>query len=252
MCHLRLQRISQDSCTGPPLSNSVLIRALLQDLVATGGKQWGSWWDGRALLKVKIYDFALYANPSHLSRALPVLTATPDPDAHVSRPSRLRRRRHCSSTRQQTISDETLASRIVSDNRVDLTLCVRPARDLPLGMMRSEYHRILQKRICGVGGSVADPSLAELMRYFDEQLLPSGSTCRGCVRKGTVLHFSRSRNGNLTAVANGVRLTTVNSAKLCEAVFDLYLGQQPVSKQARSDASETFREKASERLLLTV
>jgi hypothetical protein len=118
--------------------------------------------------------------------------------------------------------------------------------------MRAEYQRILQKRMRGVGGSVDDPSLAELMRYFDDQLLPSGTTRRGCVRKGTVLHFSRARDGKLTAVANGVRLTTVQSTKLCEAVFDLYLGQQPVSKQARSDASDSFREIASHPLLLTV
>ena len=31
-----------------------------QDLMTVGTRLWGSWWDGRALLRVKIYDFAVY------------------------------------------------------------------------------------------------------------------------------------------------------------------------------------------------
>ncbi|GBF98556.1 hypothetical protein Rsub_11886 [Raphidocelis subcapitata] len=39
-------------------------------LVAVGHRHWGNWWDGRGLLKVKIYDFAVYADAREARAAL--------------------------------------------------------------------------------------------------------------------------------------------------------------------------------------
>ena len=52
--------------------------------------------------------------------------------------------------------------------------------------------------------------------------------------------FSRSKSGNLTTTADGALVATVQSPKLCEAVFDLYLGQSPVCKKARDTAKEKY------------
>lgn len=41
-----------------------------QSLVTVGNRQWGNWWDGRGLLKVKIYDFAIYADAREARAAL--------------------------------------------------------------------------------------------------------------------------------------------------------------------------------------
>lgn len=52
--------------------------------------------------------------------------------------------------------------------------------------------------------------------------------------------FSRSKSGNLTTTADGALVATVQSPKLCEAVFDLYLGSHPVCKKARDTAKEKY------------
>lgn len=52
--------------------------------------------------------------------------------------------------------------------------------------------------------------------------------------------FSRSKSGMLTTTADGALITTVQSSKLCEAVFDLYLGSNPVCKKARDTAKEKY------------
>lgn len=38
-----------------------------QQLLTVGTRHWGNWWDGRGLLKVKIYDFALYVDGQQVS-----------------------------------------------------------------------------------------------------------------------------------------------------------------------------------------
>ena len=53
------------------------------------------------------------------------------------------------------------------------------------------------------------------------------------MRKGTVLEFRRDAEGNLAARADDTPLITVTSRPLCAAIFDLYIGEQPVSKRAK-------------------
>ena len=66
-----------------------------------------------------------------------------------------------------------------------------------------------------------------------EEALPAGIKDGQCVRKGTVLEFRRDAEGNLAARADDVPLITVASRPLCAAIFDLYIGEQPVSKRAK-------------------
>lgn len=60
----------------------------------------------------------------------------------------------------------------------------------------------------------------------------------GNVQKDSVLTFTRSSGGRVTAAADGKELATVISPAFAAAVFDLYLGEQPVSPAARSTALE--------------
>ena len=53
------------------------------------------------------------------------------------------------------------------------------------------------------------------------------------MRKGTVLTFRRDPGGQLSAAANALPLVTVRSSPLAAAVFDIYFGEQPVSKRAK-------------------
>jgi hypothetical protein len=229
----------------------------LQELATTGSKQWGSWWDGRGLLRVKIYDFAVYANPRHVAsfargggvaiapeatgRDLAPVARVPLRALLLLRPRRSGGRRG---------SSASLAARVRGDARVEMSLLVRPARDLPLLLLRSEYKRILQKRIKALGGDPSDTALATMMGFFSADALPAGSTRRGCFRKDSTLHICRSRGGRLTAAVDGTHLATVESAALCAAVFDLYLGDAPVCRKAQARASARLHQMVTQPLLL--
>jgi hypothetical protein len=234
----------------------------LQDLTATGSKQWGTWWDGRGLLKVKIYDFAIYTNVQQLAHAcphtpratapiLPPAAGANNADA-TTPPPRLRLRRLRMHRADTAGACAGICKDVGGNLAVEMSLCVRPARDLPLTIMRSEYKRILQKRLKALGGNPEDPSLHSLMAYFDPALLPATATRGGCIRKGTVLNFSRSRRGSLSVDVEGMALTTVDSRKLCEAVFDLYLGDAPVCRKARAAASDSLQAMRSQPLTLSI
>ena len=66
-----------------------------------------------------------------------------------------------------------------------------------------------------------------------EDTLPTSIRAGSAVRKGTVLTFRRDPGGQLSASANALPLVTVRSAPLASAVFDIYFGEQPVSKRAK-------------------
>lgn len=265
----------------------------VQTMLTTGSKGFGP--------KLKVYDFALYTNPSQLQQACPLAARLPPPPASAatatadasdsawasppagailgesndaggvsddevdadapgrSTRSERRRARRAERTarreRRARASADGICKEVRGNTAVEMSLTVRPARDIPLALLRSEYRRILKNRMQAVGGSPDDPSLQELLRFFDAAALPAAATRGRCIRKGTPVHFSRSSTGALTAVAAGETLTTVSSAKLCEAVFDLYLGEAPVSKKARDNASTALHamlSDASQPLSITV
>ena len=60
------------------------------------------------------------------------------------------------------------------------------------------------------------------------------------MRKGTVLTFTRDGEGTLAARADAHELIRVQSRPLCAAIFDLYIGEQPVSKKARAVTGASF------------
>ena len=72
-----------------------------------------------------------------------------------------------------------------------------------------------------------------------EDNLPPQLREGGSVRKGTVLQFSRDSQGHLKGKADGHPLVEVKSDKLCQAVFDLYFGNQvrTVASQSRCGAA---------------
>ena len=73
-----------------------------------------------------------------------------------------------------------------------------------------------------------------------EEQLPDSIKSGKSVRKGTVLVFTRDQSGYLSAKADHHDLITVKSKPLCDAIFDLYIGDQPVSKKAKRMTGESF------------
>ena len=73
-----------------------------------------------------------------------------------------------------------------------------------------------------------------------EDQLPESIKSGKSVKKGTVLVFTRDQAGHLCAKADQHDLITVQSKPLCDAIFDLYVGDQPVSKKAKRMTGESF------------
>ena len=119
---------------------------------------------------------------------------------------------------------------------IDMSLMVRASRNLPIKLLSKEYERILRRRLQRVGGLQNDAALAQMLASFKEESLPDSVKQGGSVKKGTVLAFVKQGPGTLTAKADGKKLVTITSPKLCQAVFDLYLGDQPVSAESRQAA----------------
>ena len=55
-----------------------------------------------------------------------------------------------------------------------------------------------------------------------------------------MLVFTRDPAGLLCAAADQHDLIAVHSKPLCDAIFDLYIGDQPVSKRAKHMTGESF------------
>lgn len=185
-----------------------------QDLVTTGSRQFGLGGFGAAL-KVRIYDFAVYVQPQQ-AKASALCKNSPNlqtPAQHVS---------FCKGLR--------------SSDDIDMSLMVRASRNLPIKLLAKEYERILRRRIVKVGGSQTDEALVNLLHTFKEENLPESVKQGGSVKKGTLLAFIKHGSSSMTAKADGKTLATVSSPKLCQAVFDLYLGDQPVSTESRAAA----------------
>lgn len=127
-----------------------------------------------------------------------------------------------------------------------MSLILKAAREVPLHMLQAEYEKVLARRLARAGGDDADSAaLKQLLSGLGEpQRLPA-AVRRGeddsCVAKGAMIVFERTADGHVTARIGPHVLDTVRSPKLSEALFDLYLGEQPVSKSARDAAAETLQ-----------
>lgn len=189
-------------------------------LLSVGTRKWaGGLMGSGSLLNVRLYDYALYVNPnqvhSSLSRCLADSSACPMPGADLTHNLNL--------------------------SNLDMVVSVRADRALPCSLLVREYEAILRRRLATVGGSPEDPALKQMMRQMAPEHIPRSFKAGASIRKGTVISFSRARNGALTTSANGHVLGTVYSQDLCRALFDVYLGSQPVCPRSKAAAEEALR-----------
>lgn len=191
-----------------------------QELVTVGSRQWGHPAIS-SLLRVKIYDFAMYM------------------DGKQARESRVAEQ--YKGRQKAGPPDALFYQKLRSADDVEMALMVRASRNLPIRLLAGEYERILKRRLAAVGGRPDDAALAEMVTCFREEALPEAIKAGASVRKGTVLVFTRDQAGNLTARADDHDLITVRSRPLCHAVFDLYVGDQPVSRKAKRIVGESFQ-----------
>mmetsp|Transcript_16861 Transcript_16861/g.36496 ORF Transcript_16861/g.36496 Transcript_16861/m.36496 type:complete len:395 (+) Transcript_16861:146-1330(+) len=216
--------------------------SLPQRLLVIGSRHWGSnsWWDTRSLLKVKIYDFAVYCNSHAVQAFVPALL------------SGLKSAR----SQHQTLDPLSLVVRSTGPRPpVDASIVIRAARDLPVEQLSMEMEKVLTRRHIKAGGSADDPALQQLLSYFSTSALPASalSPAGGHVRRGAAISFTRTCTSSsdaeegcgthaceLVTVADGKLLGRVRSNSLSEALFDLYLGEQPVSNKAKDAAVDSL------------
>lgn len=187
-----------------------------QNLLTVGTRHWGNWWDGRGLLGVRLYDFAIYIDGQEARQSAgPAIT----------------------STGRRVPSD--LYQRLRSGQFGNMSIVLRASRSLPLHLLSQEFERILQRRLQRVGGNPEDPALASFLDCFSEDRVPSTAKEGTSVKKGSTITFIR-KGGELVTATDGIVLGQLQSTKLGDALFDLYLGEEPVSKKAREIAGENF------------
>eukprot|EP00898_Chlorokybus_atmophyticus_P004038 jgi/Chlat1/4635/Chrsp3S05592 len=161
---------------------------------------------GKSLAKlktIKIYAFGLYIDPKTLVRELGAKYAGADPASLKN--------------------SEAFYKDLVRRN-LDISLrLVIHYNGLSMGDVRGVFEKSLRKRLVKVGGNVNGPDLKTFAGMFDETMK---------IGRGTTITF-RCSSGRLTTHVNGRKLGVINSAPLCRALLDLYVGDQPTSKATK-------------------
>lgn len=215
-------------------SGTSALKGANHDLVSAGSRKLGV-----SRLQVNIYDFAVYmdsgqAKQSKLGRRSPWLSDPLLQQQLIANQDLSSRPKESPTAQPQR--QPAFARALINSSDVDMSLVVRASRNLPLKMMMGEYERILRRRLNSVGGSPNDPALPDMLAAFSEDRLPKDMVKGGNVQKGSVLMFKKTAGGKVTAAADGQDIVTVSSPAFAAAVFDLYLGNRPVSPEARVTA----------------
>jgi len=219
----------QNSKAYSPTHFPCLLTENQHQLLATGKKIWGA---GFFLPLAEIYSFAVYINTEQASKLLETYV-----DSNTA------------NTANKNKAPPQILDTVKSSPGVELSLVVQISRNLPLGIMTGEYERILKRRLKAAGADPNDPALTSVITAFRKSLPERLLTKRGgFLKKGTKLVFTKGEGGRrLTANAGGEVLRSVESRQLCSAVFDLYIGSNPVSKEAVVQAVESLKSLAVEK-----
>jgi len=162
--------------------------------------------------RVKVYAFGLYVDPDGARSALSAFGAVPA--------SALER-------------DERFFQRIL-DMEFAMTLRIVLTRDVGGKDVADSFDDALRPRI---------------RRAAAEKNLPGGETAlrqfRGYfnleeVAKGTEIIFSCGPGGRLETSVKGESRPAIESAPLCWALFDVYLGEKPISADGRKSIIAAF------------
>eukprot|EP01025_Chloroclados_australasicus_P062631 TRINITY_DN8227_c0_g1_i1.p1 TRINITY_DN8227_c0_g1~~TRINITY_DN8227_c0_g1_i1.p1 ORF type:complete len:372 (-),score=8.16 TRINITY_DN8227_c0_g1_i1:549-1532(-) len=190
-----------------------------QNLAAVGKRQWGSgnWWDGRNMLKVDLYDFALYLDSKQVQQAS---HSVPNIDR---------------STQQL----------ITTSPKISMTLMLRAQRPLPVSLLQKELGEILSRRLEKFNNflplSRRPSSLEGFLKLLMIDNIPSHCLKGTSLLKGTTVAFQREDNGKLTLRCGQTCLGSVQGVDVSNALFDLYLGDQPVCARARTRVAQSVQ-----------
>ncbi len=233
-----------------------------QQLLAAGTRLWGSWLSASGL-KVRIYDFAVYADVDAARRAMlpgwhsgafapqqpwqQLQQQRPQPAAGSAPLQQLWRPAAPpppEPLREPGAQGPALVSeRLLRCADVPVSVLLRTSRALPARSVLSEYEGVLRRRLARAGHDPEDPALQQLLSQLSAGASAGGGgsgTASGQLAKGTEIQFQRLPGGQLRAAVDGVPVAAVTSPPLCAALFETYLGHEPVSAEARAAAGQTL------------
>ncbi len=175
-------------------------------LVGTGIRQ-------RTIFRVNVYAFGLYVDPAGARAALAAFAGR--------RASELR-------------GDERFHRRLL-DLDFGMTLRLVMTRTVEGGDVADAFDDALRPRMARASGRGADGAgkeapLERLRSYLDVDE----------VARGTEIVFSCDPGGRLTASVGDAAQPPIASRDLCRALFDIYLGQDPIERDGKRNISAGF------------
>ena len=159
----------------------------------------------RTIFRLKIYAFGLYVDPTGARAALSGFAGIPA--AELQRDARLYRR--------------------LLDLDFGMTLRLVMTRTVGGGDIASAFDDALRPRLAraatGAGGPDPAAALDQLRGYLDMDE----------VSRGTEILFSCNPAGRLATAVGGNERPPIDSRPLCRALFDIYLGEDPISRDGK-------------------
>jgi hypothetical protein len=166
----------------------------------------------RTIFRVKIYAFGMYVDPAGARAALRGFAG--QPASVLERNERFYRR--------------------VLDLDFAITLRLVMLRNVGGDDVASAFEEALRTRLARVERETRDRSgllaLETFRRFFDVQE----------VRRGTEIVFSCNARGQFASALGGVRRPVLESKPLCRALFDVYLGERPISESGKKSVIAGF------------
>jgi len=167
----------------------------------------------RTVLNVKVYAFGLYADQATARTALASWNGR---DAAA------------------LAADATLYERLLRGD-IPMSLRLVMTRNVSGEQMAEAFDGALRPRVTGQGNG--DEALNTFRTFFSLDRLTSGA----------VLEFTCTPSGMLHTSVSGERKATIESRPLCSALFDVYLGRNPISAAGKRTAVSRLPEVLSGR-----
>lgn len=166
----------------------------------------------RTVLKVKVYAFGLYVDGAGARSALETFAGK---------------------DHKALTSDRSFYAALL-EQRFPMTLRLVMTRDVGGEDMAEAFDGALRPRVQRAANEQSMPGGEEALEQFRGYFSVEQMT------KGAELLFSCTPDGTLSSVVKGEPKTPIASTALCWALFDVYLGEKPISGDGKKSVVENF------------
>jgi len=158
----------------------------------------------RTIFRVKVYAYGLYVDGQSARAVLPTFVGKPATALEA---------------------DQTFFRRLL-EMQIAMTLRLIMARDVAGEAIGAAFDDALKPRVARLTQSARDRASVALERFRSHFNLNE-------LVRGTEIVFSCGSDGRLNTTVNGQSRPEIQSPELCWALFDVYLGEKPISTTGR-------------------